>query len=210
MLLYLDEELTYDQFIKLLIDQNYNNGYILISDLELYNEKLINFNLTPKQINIIIKFKIILIESWNDLYEFIKDFHSFNQSTEKALVAIYGILKNYIEIGFDETSNLFIKHNQFSALELNKLFHQLFVFQQDKNISIVFNDGIEKSNDENPLIGQIEIPNLYVNREETKDRRILIKNDKTLNDDKIEIRVLMIKWFKLISKEEFITNKSFD
>ncbi|KAI5963174.1 uncharacterized protein KGF55_002966 [Candida pseudojiufengensis] len=224
MLRYLDEELQYEEFIHLILDKDYSNTYILISDLNLYETKLTNFKLTPKQIITISNFKVILIESWNELYDFINQFKINNENLKKngnCLIAIYGILRNFLEIGIDEVSNLFLNQSQFSGFELNRLIHKFYVlqqFSQDK-LNIILNDGFEKNetsvsepltdpigrNDTLvPLFYSIEVPNIRkINNKINK--RILIKdNDNQEDCEMIDIGTILNKWFEVLNLDEFM------
>ncbi|RCK57893.1 hypothetical protein Cantr_06704 [Candida viswanathii] len=141
-------------------------GYILISDPELYHATT-NLN----------NFKLVLIESWAEIAEFIATID------EKCTVVLYGIVKTFIETG--HSGGGFVKHHEFCAWELNKLFHKMFVKEQ---LRIIFNDGTGKDEKGHPLLWSVSLPNI---RTQLQEQQI---------DSKISLRVIFIKWFEVVDQ----------
>ncbi|CAI5760687.1 unnamed protein product [Candida verbasci] len=180
MLIYYNEELTFNQFIQyIIINNEQKKGYILISDERLYNEKL---KLDRQPVNIIkniYNFQLVLIESWKEMYQLLDiiDTDSF--------IGIYGIFKHFIEDGMNDHHE-FVKYYEFCGYELNKLFHKLFKKHIDLGVKVIVNDSIGNNEDNEPLIWNFHIPNIRKEQE--------LKPD----DFEISLRVLFIKWFELI------------
>lgn len=87
MLYYYNQELTFPELVtELLSLDNNNTCYILVADPELYSQ-FIKLELSPRNIVNLQNFKLILIESWSEIAEFITSIE------ERCTVVLYGIIK---------------------------------------------------------------------------------------------------------------------
>lgn len=183
MLYYYNQEITFVELLSSLVSSKDNKFYILISDPQVYSE-FHAIKLSPQTITNLGNFKLILIESWAELSEFITSI------SEKCTIVLYGIIKWFVEMGHNETDEniRFLKHDEFCAWELNKLFHKMFICHTQKDINIIVNDGIGKDEKNDPLIWNITLPNIRT--------RAL----QTTPEIKISLRAIFIKWFEVVNQ----------
>ena len=181
MLYYYNQELTFPELVtELLSLDNNNTCYILVADPEIYSQ-YIKLKLSPRNIVNLQKFKLILIESWSEIAEFITSIE------ERCTVVLYGIIKWFVEMGHNEESH-FLKAHEFCAWEVNKLFHKMFIKHTENNVSIIVSDGIGEEENNCPLIWNINLPNIRTRLIETNQ------------ESKISLRVIFIKWFKVVTQ----------
>ncbi|KAL6454261.1 hypothetical protein SBY92_003722 [Candida maltosa Xu316] len=184
MLYYINQELSFQQLLNELTRLNNVSGYILISDSQLYETYQNCIKLSLRNIHNLRNFKVVLIESWVEVEQFI------SQIERKCLVVLYGIIKSFVEIGHDDVVNHhdFLKYHQFCGWELNKLFHKMFVRHLEIGFDILMNDSLGPEETGEPLIWGINIPNI---RE---------KLHPVSSQQQISLRVIFIKWFQVIKE----------
>lgn len=202
MLKYYNRALTFEELVLQLSSVKDTTCYILISDPTLYYSHHSNdtIKLSWKAIHNLNNCRLILIESWSEIKEFVSNI------VDRCLLVFYGIFKTFIELGLNsnegEKKNGFLQHHhQFCGWELNKLFHLLFLKQSMYGVDVIVNDGIEHDNDHvdgEPLIWGLQIPNV---------REKLRQDTTTTNQEEkmISLRVIFIKWFEMTNKIDYST-----
>ena len=181
MLYYYNQELTFPELVTELLSVDYTDTcYMLVADPEIYSQ-YIKLKLSPRNITNLQNFKLILIESWSEIAQFITSIE------ERCTVVLYGIIRWFVEMGHDEEGH-FLKRHEFCAWEVNKLFHKMFIKHTENNVDVIVSDGIGEDEKHNPLIWNINLPNIRTQLTEPNQ------------ESKISLRVIFIKWFKVVTQ----------
>lgn len=213
MLCYYNETLTLDEFTyQILKTEQFNQAFILCIDREVFHTRKLHFTkpLPPKLIHKVDKIDLILIEQWQDLYDFISNLlqQSPTSSSEGIVIGLYGIFKHFIQVGHDYVPNRYLPNQVlYSARELNRLLHFLFVSTENLGIRVLINDSVlemieqeEEDDDGIPPLWKLSIPKVGTSmRQDSGSRRLVnVGSDNKDNDkDSVQLSIVFMKWVKL-------------
>lgn len=221
MLWYYHESVTLEEFITLILkktnktEKKITKGYILVVDPEVYYSYKLKLceTLTPRLIHEIDKFQLVLIEQWQDLYDWFANLLSSSQGTkDEIIVALYGVFTHFVEVGHDYIPNRFLPNpGLYSAKELNKFLHGLFISQQNWGFEVVINESVpgvvSNEYEEDPLLWKISIPKISKSSSHVSGNQRRLTNlemeDKQSEGDYISLRTIFMKWVEKVNQDAY-------